>query len=362
MLMTMLEPPKKIKEKLLLSNRIKKGIASHRRVIRNILDYNDPRFMVIIGPCSFHDPKACLEYANKLKALEEEVSDILFIVMRVYVEKPRTLSGWKGYLNDPCLNETYRMQEGIHSARETMMAIGELGLPIASEILNPMSYLYFQDLLSWCAIGARTVESQPHREIASSLTFPVGFKNSTTGDISVSARGVAFSSIQQSFMGINESGGFGVVHAKGNPYAHLVLRGGLHGGNYSKEHIRQAESLLASLNLPQNIVVDCSHGNSAKNHLMQEFVLRNILNQKLEGNQSIVGVAIESFLKEGNQALSKSNIDCLEYGRSITDACLGWEDTQRIIKHAHKELSYIKRLLTQRKLASSTRSIFFRSV
>ena len=340
MLTTTLATPRDVKEKLSISNDIKKNIALYRRTIRNILDHKDHRFIIIVGPCSFHDPKACLEYATNLKSLANEVSEKIFIIMRVYLEKPRTLSGWKGYLNDPQLNESYCMQEGILSARESMISISHLDLPVATELLSPTAYLYFQDLLSWCAIGARTVESQPHREIASSLTLPVGFKNNTFGDVSVAAHGVAFSNNEQAFMSVNDAGEFSVIHSKGNPYSHLVLRGSTQGSNYSKKDVIEAEQLLTSLNLPHNIIIDCSHGNSAKNYLQQESVLNAVIEQKIEGNQSIVGVAIESFLKEGRQPVS--NIDQLEYGCSITDACIGWDDTQRIIKSAFQKLTHMK--------------------
>lgn len=336
--MNRMQSPSELIHRYPLSLEMAKTRDTARQTIRRILDKQDPRMLFIVGPCSFHDPKACMDYAHRLKKLATEVADTIFMVMRVHVEKPRTDLGWKGYLNDPYLNETYCIQEGVISARKFMLELFDLNLPIASEILNPMSYLYFQDLLSWGSIGARTVESQPHREIASSLTFPIGIKNAISGNIKVAANCIAFSAKKQTFMGMNAEGYISVIHAPGNPYAHLVLRGGAMGCNYKHADIQSAENTLTRLKLPTSIMVDCSHGNSLKNHLNQEQVLLDVLTQKSAGNLSIVGVILESFLEAGNQAIP-GDINQLHYGLSITDSCLGWEDTERMIKAAHHQLA-----------------------
>lgn len=329
--------PRNVKKKFPVVEEILKNIASYRRTIRNILDFEDPRMLVIVGPCSFHDPDACMEYAHLLKKLANEVSETMVIAMRVYVEKPRTDLGWKGYLNDPYLDESHCISEGINIARQFMLDVNALGLPIASEVLNPMSYLYFEDLLSWACIGARTVESQQHREIASGLSMPVGVKNTTSGNIHVALNSISCISHKQIFLGMNAEGRIDVIHTRGNPYAHLVLRGSEHGGNYNKADISNAEKMLSTLKIPGNIIVDCSHGNSIKNHLNQEIVLNEIFDQKSKGNQSIVGVILESFLEAGHQAIP-NDINQLQYGCSITDSCLGWDETYRIIKTAHERL------------------------
>ncbi len=341
--------PSEIKVKYPLLLKSIQNVETTRHEIQNILDSRDQRFLMIIGPCSFHDSHAAMEYATKLKRLSEEVSDTILIVMRVYIEKPRTGAGWKGYINDPYINNTYKVQEGIINARKFMLHLSEMSLPIAMEILNPCAYLYFDDLLSWCTIGARTVESQPHREIASNLTIPLGFKNSTSGNIDVAINGIEFAFRKQTFIGLNAHGEICVIYAKGNPYSHLVLRGGQEGPNYFKENIMNIEKKMSSSNIPMNIIVDCSHGNSSKNYTLQEKVFNDVMSQKLAGNISILGVIIESFLEEGNQAVT--NIPKLKYGCSITDACIGWEVTERIIKEGYKKLSSIKK--TRRKFLVS---------
>jgi len=335
---TTIRSPIHIQTELPLDETRRKTISSFRRTIRNIFDHTDRRFLMVVGPCSFHDPIACLEYACKLKRLANEVSDTMFIVMRVYVEKPRTAVGWKGYLSDPFLDESYQIEEGIRSARETMLEISTLGLPISSELLNPMSYLYFNDLISWGAIGARTTESQPHREIASQLDVPVGIKNSTSGNIETAINSIFCVAQPQIFMGMNDEGQIAVIHSQGNPYGHLVLRGGHQGVNYKSEHVAHAEKTLAKFNLPQNIIIDCSHGNAENNYLNQATVLNHVIEQKCQGNQSIAGVILESFIKSGNQDIP-TDLSLLQYGCSITDNCLGWEETEALIRHAHQRLS-----------------------
>ena len=336
-MMSPLCSPSALREQLPLSQDMLNTISFYRSTLCNIIDGIDPRFIIIVGPCSFHDPKACIEYARKLKNLANQVSDVLFIVMRAYLEKPRSGQGWKGYINDPYLNETYCMQEGLISARQSLREMTSIGLPIASEILNPISYLYFHDLLTWGCIGARTTESQPHREIGSNLKIPLGIKNSTSGNITAAAHGIAFASRPQAFIGLNEVDQLGIIHSAGNPYSHLVLRGSEHGINYTADHVQTAENILSTFKLRQHMIIDCSHGNSAKNYNNQKTVFHHILQQKNHGNKSIIGVILESFLKEGNQTHLNQR-EQLEYGCSITDACINWRDTEALIQIAYQQL------------------------
>lgn len=335
---TQVIPPSLVKIKYPASKVVIKNVAASRKIIKDILDKKDPRMLMIVGPCSFHDPIACLEYAKKLKNLADSVSDTIFLVMRVYLEKPRTHLGWKGYLNDPYLDNTHCIQDAFENVRNFMIKLCEMNVPIATEILNPSAYLYFDELLSWSCIGARTSESQFHREITSNLAMPVGFKNSTAGSISAAANGIVCALHKQIYLGINYDGNICVVKSKGNPYAHLILRGGELGPNYTKDHISQAETILSSLKIPKNILIDCSHGNSDKNHKRQEVVFNDVISQKISGGDSIVGVLLESFLEAGNQPIS-NDISKLKYGCSITDACLDWEATENLIIGAHQRLN-----------------------
>jgi 3-deoxy-7-phosphoheptulonate synthase len=339
MTLVALHSPHDIKKKLPLSTPMQAAIMQSRQTIKNILDGVDPRFLVIVGPCSVHDPEACLDYARQLKQLALSTSETLFIIMRVYVEKPRTGLGWKGYINDPYLNETYHIQEGILNARHLMQRIQTIGLPIASEILNPISYLYFHDLLSWGSIGARTSESQIHREIASHLDLPIGIKNTTSGNIRAAAHGIACAYRAQSFMGVNENNYIDIIQSQGNPYAHLVLRGGESGANYMEDNIIQAERMLSELQLAHCIIIDCAHENAASDPSNQIHVVENVLHQKMSGRTSIKGIMLESFLKAGHQPLL-NNFDQLNYGQSITDACLNWQDTKELLLSLHQRHQY----------------------
>ncbi len=335
---TKIASPSELKKELSLSAAALKSIESSRREIRAILDNKDKRLLVIVGPCSFHDPNACAEYAGRLHQLADEVSDKLFIVMRVYLEKPRTSLGWKGYINDPYLDDSFKMEEGAYRSREFMLKLCELGLPVASEILSPYAHFYFDDLLSWAAIGARTVESQPHRELAASLSMPIGFKNPISGSIQTAINAILFSMRKQTFLGVNEAGGMDIIQAHGNPYSHLVLRGSQNGPNYGNKDIMAAEQILEKHGLPKNIIVDCSHDNSSKNYKQQEVVLSDLIAQINAGTSSIKGVMIESFIEDGNQPVSgcASNF---KYGCSITDQCLGWENTEAVIREAYQQLN-----------------------
>lgn len=337
--------PAQLKSELPLSEKAATTVSQSRQIIRNILDSKDHRLFLVVGPCSIHDTKAAMDYANRLKALAEKVQDTIHVVMRVYFEKPRTTVGWKGLINDPYLNDTFKIQDGLHIGRELLINISELGLPTSTEALDPISPQYMQDCIAWSAIGARTTESQTHREMASGLSSAVGFKNGTDGSLEVAINAMQSASKPHRFLGINNEGQVAVIHTRGNPYAHVVLRGGSAGPNYDSVHIKLAEAELAKHNLPANIMVDCSHANSNKQPELQPLVMENVTNQILEGNKSIVGLMVESHIHGGNQKIS-SNLDELKYGVSITDGCVGWEETEAAVLDMHAKL---KDVLPQRR-------------
>jgi 3-deoxy-7-phosphoheptulonate synthase len=318
--------PRELKKELPVSDKGCETIANGRQAIENILDRKDHRIMVVVGPCSIHDPKAAMDYAQRLKQLADKVSDTLLIVMRVYFEKPRTTTGWKGLINDPHINDSFKITEGLHVGRQLLLDIADLGLPTATEALDPISPQYMQDLIAWSAIGARTTESQTHREMASGLSSAVGFKNGTDGSLTVAVNALQSVASPHRFLGINSDGNVAVITTKGNPYAHVVLRGGDGKPNYDSVSVSLAEQELEKAGISQNIMVDCSHANSNKNHELQPLVMENVTNQILEGNESIIGIMIESNLKAGNQKIPADLAD-LEYGVSITDACIDWETT-----------------------------------
>lgn len=304
-------------------------VDQSRTEIENILDGEDKRLLVIVGPCSIHDRESALEYAQKLAKLREEVNDKLMVVMRVYFEKPRTTVGWKGYINDPYLNDSFRIDEGLRLARSLMLELLELGLPIGSEALDPVTPQYLSDLVSWSAIGARTTESQTHREMASGLSSPVGIKNGTGGGLDIAINALKSVSQPHHFLGVNREGRCAIFETRGNKYGHIVLRGGKT-PNYDAESIKHARETLKAAGLNETIFVDCSHGNSKKDYRNQPEVFRSVLAQRVSGDDSIVGVMLESHLKEGSQSLS----DNLEYGVSITDSCISWESTEELIREA----------------------------
>ncbi len=323
--------PDNLKNEMPLSDLARKVVTEGRQTVRNILDGTDHRLMVVIGPCSIHDVEAAKDYAQRLKTLAEEVSDTIFIIMRVYFEKPRTTVGWKGLINDPYLDDSFKIQEGLHIGRQLLLDISEMGLPTATEALDPISPQYIQDLISWSAIGARTTESQTHREMASGLSSAVGFKNGTDGGLTVAINALESVSSPHRFLGINNDGQVAITHTKGNSYGHVVLRGGNGKPNYDSVNVALCEQALEKAGVSTNIMVDCSHANSNKNHDLQPLVMDNIANQILEGNRSIIGLMIESNIGAGNQKLS-SNLADLQYGVSVTDACIDWETTETSIK------------------------------
>ena len=334
--------PKALKEKIQISDAARKTITDGRNAIENILDRKDYRVFVVVGPCSIHDVDAAIDYAKKLKILAEEVSDTLCLVMRVYFEKPRTTTGWKGLINDPHLNDSFKITEGLHIGRQLLLDIAEIGLPTATEALDPISPQYMHDLIAWSAVGARTTESQTHREMASGLSSTVGFKNGTDGSLSVAINALKSVASPHRFLGINSEGNVSVITTAGNPYSHVVLRGGDGKPNYDSVSVALAEQQLRSSKISANIMVDCSHANSNKNHELQPLVVENVTNQILEGNKSIIGVMIESNINAGNQSLP-ADIKDLKYGISITDACIDWTTTEITIRTMREKLKDVLR-------------------
>ena len=324
-----------------------------RSTIHDILDGKDHRLFLVVGPCSIHDTRAALEYAQRLKHLADDVQDTLFLVMRVYFEKPRTTTGWKGLVNDPHMNDSFRIQEGLHIARQLLVDISAMGLPAATEALDPISPQYLQDLIAWSAIGARTTESQTHREMASGLSCAVGFKNGTDGGLTVAMNALKSVSSPHRFLGIDHKGQVAVIHTRGNRHAHIVLRGGSQGPNFDSMHIALCERELAKADVSCNIVVDCSHANSDKDPSLQPLVLDNVGNQILEGNRSIVGAMIESNLEWGNQPIPADLAD-LKHGVSVTDACMDWSTTETSIRALRDK---VRRALIERRAHHATSKI-----
>jgi 3-deoxy-7-phosphoheptulonate synthase len=333
----LLPTPEEVKRALPLSERAEKTVLGGREAVRRILDREDHRLFVVIGPCSIHDLKAAREYAGRLKKLADEVSDTLLIIMRVYFEKPRTTVGWKGLINDPYMDDTFHIDKGLHLARELLLDIAELGLPASTEALDPITPQYLSDLITWTAIGARTTESQTHREMASGLSTPVGFKNGTDGSLTVAINALHAASRPHHFLGINQDGQSAVFRTRGNRYGHVVLRGGGGRPNYDSVSIAVCEKELAAAKLPLNIAVDCSHGNSNKDYRLQPLVAENCVNQIIEGNTSIVGLMLESNLGAGNQSIPQ-DLSKLKYGVSVTDACIDWPATEKLLREARSRL------------------------
>ena len=328
--------PEELKRQLPATEEVKRGISQNREIVRSIIDGTDKRLLLVVGPCSIHNPREAIDYAERLRALSESLNDKLFIVMRAYFEKPRSTVGWKGLINDPHLDDSFKIAEGLAMARKLLLEISTLGLPLANEALDPITPQYLQELFSWTAIGARTSESQTHREMASGLSCPVGFKNGTDGSLDVALNALQSVKSPHRFLGISPDGKVSIVTTKGNAHAHVVLRGGTNGPNYYPENIAVCEEELESIGATQAIMVDCSHANSNKDHTKQGSVLEAVAEQISVGNKSIRGVMLESNLKPGNQKVDSSQE--LQYGVSITDACIGWEETERLLKDFHKAL------------------------
>ena len=328
--------PQELKERLPLDMGLKRQIEQSRRDIANIIHKKDKRLLLVVGPCSIHDPKAVMEYAHKLKILADEVKDTVYVVMRVYFEKPRTTVGWKGLINDPHLDGSFNVEYGLQLARKLLIDLVELGLPLATEALDPISPQYMAELFSWSAIGARTTESQTHREMASGLSMSVGFKNGTDGSLATAINALKAASLGHSFIGINQQGQVSLLQTAGNQDGHVILRGGKK-PNYTAEFVRQCEQELAAAGLEQSIMIDCSHGNSNKDYRRQPLVAKDAVQQILNGNQSITGLMLESNLFAGNQS-SEQPFSEMKYGVSITDACIDWQTTETLLRKIHQQL------------------------
>ena len=329
--------PEEIHARVPLSEKAARTVMQGRDALRNILERKDHRLFVVVGPCSIHDPVAGLDYARRLKVLADAVSNTLLLVMRVYFEKPRTTTGWKGYINDPDMDDSFHVDQGMEKARQFLHEVAEIGLPAGTEALDPISPQFIGDLIAWTAIGARTSESQTHREMSSGLSTPVGFKNGTNGDVGIAINAVLSSSRPHSFLGINGQGRTAIVRTRGNRYGHLVLRGGDGRPNYDTVSVQMTEQALAKAGLPPNIVVDCSHANSFKRPDLQPLVMADVVNQVRLGNKSLVGVMIESNLVAGNQPIP-DDLTQLKYGCSVTDACVDWESTEKMLCDADQLL------------------------
>ncbi|MYL24498.1 3-deoxy-7-phosphoheptulonate synthase [Vreelandella massiliensis] len=330
--------PDALKKAVPLTEKAEQSVIEGRQTIQNILDGKDPRLLVVVGPCSIHDVDAAMDYARRLRELADSVSDSLYIVMRVYFEKPRTTVGWKGLINDPHLNGSFEIEEGLHIARKLLVDLSELGLPLATEALDPISPQYIQDCISWSAVGARTTESQTHREMASGLSGPVGFKNGTDGSLDVAINALQSVASPHNFLGINHEGQVAIIRTRGNAYGHVVLRGGNGKPNYDSVSVALAEQELKKADLSPNIMIDCSHANSNKDPALQPLVLENVTNQILEGNRSIIGLMVESNIGWGNQKVP-DDISQLKYGVSITDACIDWETTVASFTRMNEKLA-----------------------
>jgi 3-deoxy-7-phosphoheptulonate synthase len=329
--------PTELKSELPLTPELERQVLAHRSAIKNILDFQDRRKFIVVGPCSIHDVGAAIDYAHRLKELADRVSDKLLLIMRVYFEKPRTTVGWKGLINDPDLNDSFNVEKGMHIGRQLLLDITKIGLPTATEALDPIVPQYIGDLISWAAIGARTTESQTHREMASGLSMPVGFKNGTDGSIKVALNALQSAMQPHNFLGINQEGQVSVFQTTGNPYGHVILRGGEGQPNYDPVSVAEVETALKKANQHPRIVVDCSHGNSNKDYRLQPIVMENVIQQIVNGNNSIVGLMLESHLAEGSQSIP-ADLTQLQYGVSVTDKCINWDKTVEIVMAAHDRL------------------------
>ena len=329
--------PLELVDRIPRSDAAAKTVSESRKIVENILSGKDERLMVITGPCSVHDEEVALDYARRLIDLRSKLGDKMYVVMRVYFEKPRTTVGWKGFINDPGLDESYNIPEGLSKARRLLQEINDMGMPAASEFLDPVVPHYIEDLVSWVAIGARTTESQTHRQMASAIGIPVGFKNGTDGSFQTAIDGIVSASSEHAYVGTGPDGHVCVLKTDGNPFGHLVLRGGKSGPNYDSKSVKEAGAALESGGLGKRLVIDCSHGNSNKDHERQPIVFEDVINQRASGDKSIVGVMIESNINPGSQSLGK-NPASLEYGVSITDACVGWSKTEEMLAGASETL------------------------
>jgi 3-deoxy-7-phosphoheptulonate synthase len=330
--------PKEMKERLPATERAQETVMTARETIARILLGEDKRMLVVVGPCSIHDPDTAIDYAKRLRQAHQEFTGHLFIVMRTYFEKPRTTTGWKGLINDPDLDGTYKLQEGLYKARRILLDIADMGLPTATEVLDPIVPQYIAEFISWASIGARTTESQTHREMASGLSMPVGFKNGTDGNLQVAINAMLSAKQGHHFLGIDQAGTTCVVRTLGNPWGHIILRGGGGRPNCDRVSVALAEEQLRAVGIEPRIMVDCSHDNSTKRYELQEKVLRDVMYQRTEGTDSLIGLMLESNLKPGNQPIPADKSQ-LEYGVSITDPCMGWDMTEACLRYAYDKLA-----------------------
>jgi 3-deoxy-7-phosphoheptulonate synthase len=329
--------PRALKTQLPAGEAANHTVVAGRAAVTSILRREDPRLLVVVGPCSIHDVRGAREYATRLQTVRDEVAGQMEVVMRVYFEKPRTTIGWKGLINDPHLDGSYDINTGLQRARQLLLEINEMGLPAATEFLDPIVPQYIDDLVTWVAIGARTTESQTHREMASGLSMPIGFKNGTDGSLQTALDALVSARTPHNFLGIDQEGVTSVIRTTGNAAGHLVLRGGRDRPNYDAGSLREAEARLVQTGLPPVLMVDCSHANSGKQYTRQEEVWTSVIDQRVAGNRALVGAMIESYLEDGNQPFPQPAAR-LRYGVSITDACVSWETTERMLRQAAERL------------------------
>ena len=329
-----LTPPEELQRRLPITIKAAETVLEGRAEIQDVLNGDDPRLLMIIGPCSIHDEDAAAEYAGRLKKLADEVSDKALVVMRVYFEKPRTTLGWKGLINDPHLDGSFDIAHGLYTARKLLLTLADMGVLAGTEFLDPIVPQYIADLVSWAAIGARTTESQMHREMASGLSMPVGFKNGTDGNSQIAVDAMKTSRAPHAFLGIDLEGHNCVIRTTGNPYSHIILRGGTRGANYEAKNVALVQGMLQKAGLPPRLMVDCSHANSDKDHNKQGVAFRDVVQQRIDGNRGLVGLMVESNLNPGNQPLT-DDLSALKYGVSVTDACVGWDETDALVRWAH---------------------------
>jgi len=329
--------PRALKAQLPASEASNQTVVSSREAVINILEHKDPRILVVAGPCSIHDLAGATEYGNKLLRLRQQFADHMEIIMRVYFEKPRTTIGWKGLINDPHMDGSNDIDSGLKMGRKLLLELTSMGLPAATEFLDPIIPQYTADLITWAAIGARTTESQTHREMASGLSMPVGFKNGTDGSLQIAVDAMQSARAPHSFLGIDQDGITSIIRTSGNPAGHIVLRGGRARSNYDAQSIRDAEMRLTQAGLPDVLMVDCSHANSGRQPARQEEVWRSVIQQRTAGTRSLIGIMLESYLFEGNQAFPNNPAEA-QYGVSVTDPCMGWDATERILRWGHAEL------------------------
>lgn len=331
-------PPRALKQELPISEISNRTVVVSRKAVTDILQQRDQRLLVVVGPCSIHDVEGALEYGRRLTRLRQELAGTMEIVMRVYFEKPRTTIGWKGLINDPHLDGSYDIETGLKKARRLLSELTAMGLPGATEFLDPIIPQYIDDLVTWVAIGARTTESQTHREMASGLSMPVGYKNGTDGSLQIALDAMVSARTPHNFLGIDQEGVTSIIRTTGNPIGHVVLRGGRSRTNYDAASLQDAETKLVQSGLPPVLMVDCSHANSGKQHTRQEEVWHSVIEQRAAGNRALIGAMVESYLKDGSQPFPKP-VDQLTFGVSITDACVGWDVTERMLRWGAAELA-----------------------